>query len=363
MRKSARTEHRRSMSAFMVRLAHHERGFLYAYLIAALIAQRQSSFLFLNTRLNTIFLFIMKKLTLYLFVVLMVAIIGGCSANKLAVNAIANALSGDGGTVFAGDDDPELIGDALPFALKMYESLLEQTPGNQKLLVATGKSFIMYGYAFVQQPAEMLPEEQMAQQRTEKQRAKKLFLRAREYLFSALIIAHPEFKTALKSGSIDSALAHMTPADTTALYWAGMAWMAAITIDKEDIGLMVTMSQAVACINRAAALNPTFGDGALDEFYLTYFGSLPASMGGSEEKARACFARAIQRSHGAKAGPYVALATSVCVKTQNSAEFKELLNKALLIDVSQKDKNRLTNIITQRKARWLLDHIDNYFVE
>jgi len=52
-----------------------------------------------------------------------------CSLKKLAMNQVANALTGSGSsTVFTGDNDPELVGDALPFAIKMYESLLAAEP-------------------------------------------------------------------------------------------------------------------------------------------------------------------------------------------------------------------------------------------
>ena len=50
------------------------------------------------------------------------AFLSGCSINKIAMNAVANVLGGDGGSSsFTADSDPQLVGDALPFALKMYE--------------------------------------------------------------------------------------------------------------------------------------------------------------------------------------------------------------------------------------------------
>lgn len=59
----------------------------------------------------------------------------------------------------------------------------------------------------------------------------------------------------------------------------------------------------------------------------------------------------------------MALATTVSVKNQNAAEFRELLGKALAIDVNADIPDRLVNIINQRKARWLLDHVGDYFLE
>jgi hypothetical protein len=69
--------------------------------------------------------------------------------------------------------------------------------------------------------------------------------------------------------------------------------------------------------------------------------------------------RAVERSKGLRASPYVALASTVSVKNQNVKEFTELLNRALAVDVSKKTDMRLANILAQRKARWLLDHRDD----
>src|SRR5215510_12415400 len=80
-----------------------------------------------------------------------------CSINKMAINAVSNALTGSGSAeTFTGDSDPELVGDALPSAIKMYETLLSQNPNHQGLLLTTGSMFVMYANAFVQTPAEML---------------------------------------------------------------------------------------------------------------------------------------------------------------------------------------------------------------
>ena len=52
------------------------------------------------------------------------ATLSGCSIRSLAINTLAEALA-ESGSVYASDSDPELVRDALPFALKTFESLLE----------------------------------------------------------------------------------------------------------------------------------------------------------------------------------------------------------------------------------------------
>ena len=57
-----------------------------------------------------------------LVTLMIAAAASGCSVRKLAIGKIGGALAGSGG-VYATDDDPELVGAALPFALKTMEGL------------------------------------------------------------------------------------------------------------------------------------------------------------------------------------------------------------------------------------------------
>jgi hypothetical protein len=55
---------------------------------------------------------------------------------RKAVGMVAETLASSG-DVFTRDDDLELVGDAIPFGLKLYESLLDSAPTNKDLLIAT----------------------------------------------------------------------------------------------------------------------------------------------------------------------------------------------------------------------------------
>src|SRR6266567_5014370 len=45
----------------------------------------------------------------------------GCSVKKFAISRLGDSLASQSASSFATDDDPELVGDALPFALKRSE--------------------------------------------------------------------------------------------------------------------------------------------------------------------------------------------------------------------------------------------------
>ncbi len=287
---------------------------------------------------------------------------GGCSLQRLAVNAVAGMLSSSGSsTVFTGEDDPQLVADALPFAMKLYESLLAETPENTELLLATGSMFAMYANAFVQTPAGMLPETEYPQRLEALARAKHLYLRGRDYCLKALELRHPGLRARLEAGD-PAALEKTGAEDLPYLYWAAASWMGAFSAEPFDMELLLTLARPLALMARAFQLEEGYNKGAIHEFYISVYGSLPASLGGSQEKARYHFAKAVEYAGGLTAGPYVALATSVSIPAQNASEFRELLGRALAIDLQASPENRLVNLLSQRKARWLLEHIEDYFL-
>ncbi len=287
---------------------------------------------------------------------------GGCSLKRLAINSVAGMLSGSGSsTVFTGEDDPELVGDALPFAMKLYEALLAQTPENTGLLLTTGSLFAMYANAYIQTPAGMLPESEYPRRLEDLARAKRLYLRGRDYCLKALELRHPGLRARLEAGD-PSALEKTGAEDVPYLYWSAASWMGAFSAEPFDMEMLLTLSRPLALMARAFQLDEGYGKGAIHEFYISVYGSLPAALGGSQEKARLHFAKAVEYSGGLTAGPYVALATSVSVPAQKPEEFRELLGRALAIDLQASPENRLVNLLNQRKARWLLEHIEDYFL-
>jgi predicted anti-sigma-YlaC factor YlaD len=295
---------------------------------------------------------------------LLIGLLSSCSINQFAVRTVGGFLAGSGqGTVFTGDDDPELVRDALPFAMKTYESLLESDPKNAPLALATGRAFVGYAFAFVQAPSDELPADQVQQQRDMRLRAKKLFLRGRGYVLQGMESRRPGFSAALDRGDVTAALRLSRRDDADYLYWTAAAWMAAFSADPFDFSLIVAVPRAVALLQQVAAWDDAYGAGAVQEILVSFYGGAPADLGGGEQKARASFARAVQLSRGLRAGPYVALATTVSVKNQDAAEFRNLLGKALAVDVNADIPDRLVNIINQRRARWLLDHAGDYFLE
>jgi predicted anti-sigma-YlaC factor YlaD len=305
-----------------------------------------------------------KRLSLILPVfVIFGLILSSCSVNKLAMNMIADALTGDGSSdVFTGDPDPQLVGDAIPFAIKMYEALLAANPNHQGLLNMTGSMFVMYANAFVQGPAERLPQSMYAEKEAAKARSKSLYLRGLDLLYRGLELKYPGFSASFKNGTLQSILSKMNNKDIPALYWSAAAGLMSFSLNPFDMSLGVRIPEFYALVNRAYELNPDYNNGALDEFLLLFHASIPESMGGDKSKIEIHYQKALEKSGGTSAGTYVSYAQAVLIPAQNYDKFKELLDTALAIDVNKNPSTRLVNILAQQKARYLLDSAYMFFI-
>src|SRR5256885_14844310 len=137
-----------------------------------------------------------KLLGLWLIAMLVLAT-SGCSIKRIAINKLGDVLAA-GGTTFASDDDPELVKAAVPFSLKLMESLLAENPKHAGLLFATAGGFTQYAYAFVQQHADELEEANLTAATEMRARARKLYLRARNYGLRGLEVKHRDLESALR---------------------------------------------------------------------------------------------------------------------------------------------------------------------
>src|SRR5262245_12807750 len=261
-----------------------------------------------------------------------------CSIKKMAVNGVANQLT-KGPDVFGRDDDPELIRDALPFGLKTMEGLLEVVPKHRGLLLTLTKGFAEYGYAFVEADAQAIESTDYARSTAMRQRALNLYLRATGYGQRGLELDHRGITQRLKLNP-DSAAREFTKKDLDMMYWTAAAWGSAINAGKDRAELLADLGAVRAIMKRGLALDENYGQGAFHEAMIL-LESLPEAMGGSPKRAREHFERAVAISKGEKASPFVTLASSVSVMTQNRAEFRELLEKALAVDPNRDPNRRL----------------------
>jgi predicted anti-sigma-YlaC factor YlaD len=284
---------------------------------------------------------------------------GGCSLNTIAVNKLGDALAKEG-AVFSSDDDPELVGDALPFSLKLMESLLAESPRHRGLLLAASRGFTQYAYGWVQQTASQ--QEGSASSAHQLERARRLYLRARNYGVRAFEVERPGFEARLRANPTE-ALGMLDARDVPLLYWTAASWGSAIALSKDQPDVVADLPLVEAMIDRALALDETFDSGAIHSFLISYEPVRPGGEGDGVARARVHFDRAVVLSGGMLASTFVTFAESVSIQTQNRVEFESLLRRALAIDADARPRWRLQNRIAQQRAQWLLEHTDELFLD
>ncbi len=289
----------------------------------------------------------------------------GCSIKKLALRSVADAMSGTG-TVYSRDDDPELVRDAIPFALKTMEQLADALPDHVSIRVALARSCTSLAVGFYKEDAEHMEDRDVKASRPMYTRGKRMSLRARRYALEALELREKGARKAMEEGdeaAQKAALAKLEKKDVELLYWLGASWAAAIASAKDDMNLVGSLPRVGHIMERALALDESYDEGALHEFFILFDSGRGTDQGGGPKKAEAHYKRAIELGKNRKLSPLVSFAETVHVDAQNKKEFQRLLKQVVAADVDQFPEYRLVNILAHRRAQWLLGRTDELFAE
>jgi tetratricopeptide (TPR) repeat protein len=286
----------------------------------------------------------------------------GCGAiRSSAIKSVADTLSADATTITS-HNDPELVEGALPFALTLYESLLSSIPKYEPLLTATCAAYVQYAVGFVQVHAEETQFDAYDQSRHHTERALNLSLRGRDYCWRGLEVRFGNLAPALKRDPA-AAVGKARKDQVTLLYWSAASLGSAISLGGIDHPeLLIDWPVVRALGERALALDDTWSNGAIHELLMTVE-SQGEALGGSEERARAHFARAVEIQRHLSPSPYLGLALGLAKSRQDRKEFEALLRQAIAIDPDQHPNHRLVTLIMQKRARFFLDHADDLFLE
>lgn len=323
----------------------------------------------------------MKRLYVLVAAAMCAALPVFVSCRTLLINAVSTSLSGankkgipskqkksnaDPMLAITGETDVTLVGDFFPTILKVYEILQQANPNHLGLMTMTGSLNIMYANAFVAAPAESLPNEAYDKQYEEFLRAKLHYIRGRDLCLNALDSRHKGFKDNVMSGDEDklaAACALLDKHDVEAAYWACAGWLGAFSLDPLNPDMLGNLRSPASILEKVAALDPDYSNGAIWDVLTNFYVSAPADFGGDYERGLYCHEQAVRASGGQSPGPYVTYAESVCIPAGDEAGFDEALAKALAINPDDNPSSRLMATISQRRAKMLLEHKSDYFLE
>jgi len=286
--------------------------------------------------------------------------LAGCSVRQLAVDAMGDAL-GSGGSVYEADADVLLVGDALPFSLKLLDSLIVESPRHRGLLLAGSRAYLLYVHAYVGFEAENAAREDVDRANAKRRRASDLALRGHAYALRALELAHPGIGARLAADPAAATREVSDPREVDLLYAAAATLAVAIGQAKGEAAMLARLPEVDAMLARALALDEGWNEGALHELAVTWRAARP----GLPDRAAVDrhYARALALTGGTRAALFVAYAEAVAVREQDRRQFDDLLARALAVDGEARPEERLHTELAKRRARWLASHADRLFLE
>jgi hypothetical protein len=292
-------------------------------------------------------------------VVVMVAS-GGCSVRQMAIDTLGDTLA-SGGSVYEADADVALVGDALPFSLKLLDSLIAEAPRHRGLLAAGSRAYLLYAYGFVGFEAEQIARTDVDRANVVRARAHNLSMRAHGYAMRGLEVRHPGLGARIAQDPGPAVLAVADAQDVDLLHAAAASLGLAIGHAKGDAAMLARLPEVDALLARAIALDEGWNDGALHELAVSWRAARPGLL--DRPAVDAHFARALELSRGTRAALFVAYAEAVAVREQDRPLFESLLARALAVDPEARPQEQLQNALAKRRAQWLAARADRLFVE
>lgn len=277
----------------------------------------------------------------------LVSSLAGCSTKQLIVRNM-NPIIEDMNRAVNRSTDVDLVRDAMPAALIQLDGLITSAP-NDTLLLGAAEGTFGYAFAFVED--------------NDKARASGLYLKARDYAVRALVgkgLSSPAF--------LDEPLEKFTASlkgfgkrDVPAMYWTASCWMAwaSLNIDKPETLMAVPKIEAM--LLKSIELDETYYNGAAHAAVGAFYASRAKVIGGDPDKSREHFKRAFELSHSKVLFFHLLYAQYYCYQIQDRDMFELTLKKVTEAPVNYYPEKNFANEVAKRKARVLLDKIDELF--
>ena len=266
--------------------------------------------------------------------------------------------------------DPELAEEAIPGSIGTMEGLMELVPGDMNLRAVLARSYVSYGYGFLEDRMERAELEGGSEEDIEhwRTRASLAYMRAREVTIGGLDQIHGEDGGIMgaQSRGLEAFQQHLArftdrERDAPLLLFATYSWARYIGLHRDDMTAIADLAFVTAMSERVLALDETVLNYAPIALHAGLIGSAPAQLGGRPADARTELERAIQLSER-KNLMYLVTEAQICaIALQDRALFRSLLEEVINADPNIDPDQRLSNILAQRRAARLLGQIDMYF--
>ena len=235
---------------------------------------------------------------------------------------------------------PEWAKGGYHYYVGKIEKRLLKSPNDPVLLQKGCEALTQYTFGFIMEEADRLMTIDYNGGKELYSQANEHFNQAVQYGNKSLMLKFEKYDGWISNQS--DLTPKFTDEDVPTLFWTAAAYGGQL-------------------LETALTIDSNWNKGAIYSAMISYTMSRPDPPNKKESIAEDFFKKAVIASNGLDLGPYVTLAESVMIPTQNRNEFTNLLYKALNIDMKADPDLALANQINRNRAQWLMDNIDEFF--
>ena len=290
--------------------------------------------------------------------------LAGCSMSGFAADQ-AGAIAAQSVDRMRGFWDYEIAGHGNAAGIMQLEGLYGFSPDNEQLALTLCASYVGYAFGWLEIEAEKAEDAgDYARAARLRQRAELLYTRARDIALHVMRNRDDGVDAALKDKPVqlEAYLAeHYDDAgeDAAPLFWAAASWGALLSMS-EDMSLAMDLPAILALVERVIALDAGFEDAGALVFLGGFNAQFPAQLGGSPEKGKRYFERALQLTGRRAHQVQLNYARFYAVTVNDKALYVSLLNE-IIAARDQGSDVRLANKIARVRAEILLSKVDQLF--
>jgi tetratricopeptide (TPR) repeat protein len=301
--------------------------------------------------------------------VLALAAAGCASARRIGVGE-ASPLFTASMRAYESETDLAVARSAAPALMKLIEGLLETAPNDRELLEVVARGWAEFAFAFLEDDFESLPNDAAHADERARIAARATALYDRAFGFAARRLQDDdhEIERALAADvdTLRRRLERLPRSAVPGLAFAGLSLSSAINVNPTDPSRAVDLPKAIALLERARALDPTYYYGGAQMVLGLIYCSAPKAAGGDPTRGQQLFDESMAQTSGRYLLPKVMAARQCAVRRGDRAGFERALRQALATPPSPRSDEvgrhyNLANEVAKRRAARYLDEAGTFF--
>ncbi len=220
---------------------------------------------------------------------------------------------------------------------------------------------IEYAYGILMERGDMLIDDDYQKSLKYYQKSNMIFKEAKYSSINLLSARYPKFEEWLRNDYDIT----FHEEDIQDLYWLAAAMGGTIQSSRgSDPFALVHIPTIGKLLETAINLNKEWGNGKLYSAMMSYTTVRPdLNRDVLDDSLNFYFEKAVRYSDSLDASIFVSYAETVHKPKQEKKEYIEKLNFVIEMDLQKGSQYEINNIISKRRARWLLSKTEDYFLE